>query len=432
MATPTKRRNRSNEPDLAHTERMVAGVVCGGVLGLPFGLLLTQFIAAPADGSPPEAVALWTLRVMAGCVIGGALGGGLIGRMLPVLRDPLVGLPTGILGAFLFVGTIRISCCGVDDFTSVTAIALAATAVVLGTMIALFGREVLRHGEPRNEEVPRSWNAVLWRVIEVAAPRRRRATSRRQKRRERIRSQPFPDEWRQYIDRNVPYAVRLSRTDREELERQINVFVAEKQFEGCGGLEINDEVRVTIAAQACLLTLRLDADYYPKLRTILVYPSTFVPKRPSLRPAWSQDRATATLGESWAWGIVILSWDSVLAGAANVHDGHNVVLHEFAHQLDQEDGYADGVPYLPRTLSYVTWAHVLRDHFADHVRATNRGKPHVLDAYGATNPAEFFAVATETFFEKPRQLFDSSPALYEELRRYYGQDPVAYADRVDA
>lgn len=402
--------------------------MAGGILGLPLGLVLTQIVAAPGYGTGPGGIALWTVRVMVGCTIGGALGGGLIGRMLPVVRDPLRGLPICFSGALLFVVTIRLSCCGVADFTPVTALALASSSVVLGTMVALFGREVLRHGEPRNEDVPRSWNALMWRVLEIVGPRRPRVSSRRQKRRAKLQSTPLPDAWRRHIDQNVPYAGALSPRDREELERQISIFVAEKRFEGCGGLVLTDEMRVTIAAQACLLTLRLDADYYPKLRTILVYPSTFVPKRPSLRPAWMEDREpTATLGESWVWGIVILSWDSVLAGAGDVQDGRNVVLHEFAHQLDQEDGAGDGVPFLPRSSNYSTWARVLQDHFSDLVEATNRGQRHVLDSYGATNPAEFFAVATETFFEKPRQLLNSSPALYDELRRYYGQDPAAGA-----
>ena len=137
----------------------------------------------------------------------------------------------------------------------------------------------------------------------------------------------------------------------------------------------------------------------------------------------------ARLGESWARDVVVLAWDSVLSGAADVHDGHNVVLHEFAHQLDQEDGQGDGVPVLPQRSMYVAWARVLGHDFDQLVRDAGRGHRALLDRYGATNPAEFFAVVTETFFEKPRQLRAKYPALYLQLQQFYRQDPAALDDR---
>ena len=121
---------------------------------------------------------------------------------------------------------------------------------------------------------------------------------------------------------------------------------------------------------------------------------------------------------------MVLSWDDVLAGAADIHDGHNVVLHEFAHQLDKEAGYGDGAPDLPQRSMYVAWARVLSAEYAHLVDAIHQNHPTVLDPYGATNPAEFFAVATEAFFEKPAALKSLHPELYEQLRQFYEQDPA--------
>jgi len=252
----------------------------------------------------------------------------------------------------------------------------------------------------------------------------------RRRRRAAIRRGPVPGEWRALIERNVPYVARLPANDRDELEGHIQVFLAEKHFEGCGGQQITDEVRVTIAAQACILLLHRQTDYYPNLVSILVYPTTYlVPGGRRGPDGMVVEDPEARLGESWTRDVVVLAWDSVLSGAADVHDGHNVVLHEFAHQLDQEDGQGDGVPVLPRRSMYVAWARVLGHDFDQLVRDAERSHRALLDRYGATNPAEFFAVVTETFFEKPRQLRAKHPALYEQLREFYRQDPAALDDR---
>jgi len=214
--------------------------------------------------------------------------------------------------------------------------------------------------------------------------------------------------------------------DRDELIGHIKVFLAEKRFEGCGGIQITDEVRVTIAAQACVLLLHRATDDYPTLSSILVYPTTYlVPGGHPTPDGLVSDEPQARLGESWTRGEVVLVWDNVLSGAADIHDGHNVVLHEFAHQLDQEDGAGDGAPVLARRSMYVAWARVLGHDFDQLVRDTERHHRTLLDRYGATSPAEFFAVATETFFEKPRQLRSKHPELYAELRDFYRQDPAA-------
>jgi Mlc titration factor MtfA (ptsG expression regulator) len=217
----------------------------------------------------------------------------------------------------------------------------------------------------------------------------------------------------------------LSPEDRAELEGHVQVFLAEKKFEGCAGLELDDEIRVTIAAQACLLLLHRETDYFPDLEVILVYPHTYV-ARTSTRfgGGLAVDDQQARLGQS-ASGVVVLAWDAVRRGATDVHDGHNVTLHEFAHQLDQEDGVADGAPVLGKRAMYTAWARVLGAEFAQLVDDVDKHRRSDIDEYGATNPAEFFAVVTEMFFEKPVALQHRHPALYEQLSLFYRQDPAA-------
>ena len=252
----------------------------------------------------------------------------------------------------------------------------------------------------------------------------------RRRRRDAIRRRPFPAEWRAFIEKNVPYVACLPAEDRKELVGHIQVFLAEKHFEGCRGLQMTDEARVTIAAQACVLLLHRQTEYYPNLVSILVYPTTYlVPGGQSTPDGLVAEGTQARLGESWARDVVVLAWDSVLSGAADIHDGHNVVLHEFAHQLDQESGMGDGAPVLPRRSMYVAWARVLGHDFDQLVRDTAHHHRTLIDRYGATNPAEFFAVATETFFEKPRQLQSKHPELYLQLQQFYSQNPAALGSR---
>jgi Mlc titration factor MtfA (ptsG expression regulator) len=246
----------------------------------------------------------------------------------------------------------------------------------------------------------------------------------RKEQREKILLQPFPPDWSAILARNVPIYDRLSEVDKAELRGLIQVFLAEKVFEGCNGLEVTDEIRVTIAAQACLLLLRRETDVYPRLITVLVYPSAYVSNMPQHGPhGIVTEGPQGRLGEAWTSGVVVLSWDDVKLGASDVRDGHNVVFHEFAHQLDQEDGSSDGAPILPRRNMYSAWARVLGEEYQELQMAAETGKKSVLDTYGATEPAEFFAVATEAFFEKPVQLKKKHPELYEELKIYFNQDP---------
>ena len=205
----------------------------------------------------------------------------------------------------------------------------------------------------------------------------------------------------------------------------MQVFLAEKSFEACGDLdEVSEEMRLVIAAQACLLVVDRPSEHYDRLRTILVYPTAFsVPLRESVGDDMEVIDEEERIGESWDQGSVILAWDSVLKGSANHEDGLNVVLHEFAHQLDQANGPADGAPILRRASDYRSWARVFQAAYGTHRRKTRRGKTTVLDEYGAEDPAEFFAVATETFFERPHELAAEYPELYEELARFYRLDP---------
>jgi MtfA peptidase len=245
------------------------------------------------------------------------------------------------------------------------------------------------------------------------------------RRRNRLRSQPFPESWLNIIKRNVPYYERLTHAEQQELQGTIQVFIAEKNFEGCGGLEMTDEIKVTLAAYACILLLHLKHDYYPRLQSILVYPDAY--PVPGVRRAVGNilvEGDEIRAGESWRTGVVVVSWNHALSRPSDPSGGRNVILHEFAHQLDQEDGSADGAPILPSTSMYATWARILGREYQALSEAADANSPTLLDKYGATNPAEFFAVVTEYFFEQPQQFRERYPELYEELKLYYGQDPA--------
>jgi len=232
------------------------------------------------------------------------------------------------------------------------------------------------------------------------------------------------------MERHVPYVTLMNEAERAELEGHVQVFLEEKSFEGCGGLEMTDEIRVSIAAQACTLLLGRDTDYYPGLGTILVYPSAYVATEKSRLAGGSiVESEQVRLGESWSTGQVVLSWDDVERGAADVRDGHNVVFHEFAHQLDGLNPTSDGAPLLDKRSMYIAWARVLGEEYERLLDDIDRHRRTVLDKYGGTNPAEFFAVASETFFEQPEALRRKHRELYEQLALFYKQDPASRYDR---
>ena len=249
------------------------------------------------------------------------------------------------------------------------------------------------------------------------------------RRRERLRAQPAPAAWRAILERNLAIFSRLSADDRAELLGHTQVFLAEKHFEGCGGLELTDEMRVTIAGQACLLLLHRDTDYYPELTSVLVYPSGYTAHEP--RPIgggiWEEGGEDRLGHTGHRLRALVLAWDAARNGAAAPTDGENLILHEFAHQLDFENQRSDGTPALDTRGDYLAWARVMSAEFDALRDATDSGVPTLLDSYGATDPAEFFAVITEVFFERPRALRRLHPALFAQLQRFYRQDPTIYS-----
>jgi Mlc titration factor MtfA (ptsG expression regulator) len=245
-----------------------------------------------------------------------------------------------------------------------------------------------------------------------------------ERRRARTRAKPFPAAWRRILRRHVPIAARLPFDLQSRLKRHIQVFIAEKPFIGCQGQIVTDDVRVTIAAQACLLLLGYERpDYYPGLRQILVYPDAFaVSRERPLGAGLVQEQRQTLSGESWSQGQVILSWADVVAGAADPTDGRNVGLHEFAHQIDQDTGLADGRPWRPTASKRRRWAAVMDDAF----RRVQSEPSSVIDGYGASDPAEFFAVVTEAFFERPADLAAEAPSVYRELVDLFRVSPMEW------
>ena len=252
---------------------------------------------------------------------------------------------------------------------------------------------------------------------------------RRATRRELLR-RPFSADEKTILDRQFPRYRSLPETLRLRHAGYTRVLMTEKNFEPCGGLAgVTEEMKLVIAAQAAVLLLALPKHgFFPRLKSILVYPGAFHDRgRRKFDLPETEDRGFL-LGESWETGSVILSWDSVVAGGRNDDDGMNVVMHEFAHQLDLGNGEVDGVPLLRSRAAYLSWADVLGREFARLVAESERqSSPEpFLDPYGATHPSEFFAVATETFFEEPDDLAFEHPELYAQLRDYYGLDPASW------
>ena len=256
----------------------------------------------------------------------------------------------------------------------------------------------------------------------------------RDQRRAEARKRLFPPEWETFVRANVAHYCVLDDVERAELRAMMQVFLEEKNWEGCGGLDLTDEIRVTIAAQACLLQLGLPHDYYRNVESIIVYPSTVVP--PERHPGFFErvdgpvEASVPLLGQTFnQGGPVILVWDAVLHGARHPEQGHNVVYHEFAHKLDMLDGAADGTPPLADRDQFAEWVAVCSREFQRLHRLAEKGHKTFLDAYGAKNEAEFFAVATETFFDRPLALQRHAPDLYGVLSVYYHQDPAGRVNR---
>lgn len=243
----------------------------------------------------------------------------------------------------------------------------------------------------------------------------------RNRRRARLLRSPFPSNWDSVVRRNVAMSNRMPAAPRSRLIENSRIFAGEKDFEGCAGQVVDDEIRVTIAAQACLLTVGLDVDLFHRVKTILVYPTGY--RAPSQREGTRENVHEARLGEAWYGGPVILAWDAVLLGGRNPGRGRNVVVHEFAHQLDFLDGIVDGTPPIADNEKFTHWREVMTREYCQLNDDTEAGRPTLLDEYGTTNPGEFFAVSTECFYSRASAMKARHPNLFGILADFYRVDP---------
>lgn len=245
------------------------------------------------------------------------------------------------------------------------------------------------------------------------------------RRRERLLASPLTPEQRAVVARLVPVTQILPRELRPALEGKVNLFLDQVTFRGYNGIEINDDMRLSIAAQACLLVVNSEV-WFDTLRNVLVYPSTFQTNRESHEGFLVHDHDHGLLGESWARGPVVLSWDHALHGGLNPEDGLNVVIHEFAHQLDNLTGHTNGIPVLRKGQAYAAWEKAMLDAYNQHVARVETARETVIHPYGATNHQEFFAEAVVSFFEKPRAMRREEPELYGQLSQLLALDPAEW------
>jgi len=245
-------------------------------------------------------------------------------------------------------------------------------------------------------------------------------------RRRQLAAQALPQKFVSILQRMVPLYRRMPADLRQQLQSYVNVFLHDKLFVGCGGLQVTDEMRITIAGNACLLLLNRSANHFPGFISILVYPDTYLAKQVTRDGDIVTQHNSSRAGESWHAGPLILSWADVLRGIADPADGHNVVLHEFAHKLDEQNGMVDGLPILRSKDDYAAWTEVLTREFADLIKRIEHHKNQVIDSYGATSPPEFFAVATESFFERGALMKKMLPDLYRQLETFYGVDTAKW------
>jgi Mlc titration factor MtfA (ptsG expression regulator) len=249
----------------------------------------------------------------------------------------------------------------------------------------------------------------------------------RARRRRKLLAEPFPTWWQPHIDRNVGHYPHLPAAERDRLRDITRVLIAEKQWLGRSGLFVTEEMKVTIAAQAALLLLGTDRDYFPTVREVIVFPTEF--RTPVAADDWEDDLLSdrISLGQAVDRGPVLLAWDEVLHEGRDPDRGHNVVLHEFAHQLDFAEGISAGVPDLGDPALESRWRYVMAVEFADHRRALKEHGPDTFfTEHAGDNEMEFFADLTEAFFCRPHSLLDLYPELYRLLGAYYHLDPVRW------
>ncbi|WP_160153991.1 zinc-dependent peptidase [Microbulbifer sp. ALW1] len=260
-------------------------------------------------------------------------------------------------------------------------------------------------------------------------------------RRQYLRSRQLTAEQYSILKSRLALYSYLPKEQQQELAQNISLFLRDKEFVGCNGQVITEEIRVVIAAHACQLLLQRDNNCYPELQTVLVYPDAYVAQETRHQGHVQSTHLSARAGEAHYRGPVVLSWDDIRQGLAHPEQGHNVAIHEFAHKLDEEDGYVDGRPPFENSADGKNWAPVMREAFAElrqrihalhgetasspATDALSVEKPSVLDTYGAQSPAEFFAVATEAYFVIPTAMEAAHPVLYREMQKFYRTDPAA-------
>ncbi len=247
------------------------------------------------------------------------------------------------------------------------------------------------------------------------------------RRRAALLGEPFPTDWLAPLRLAVPLEERLSEDERSRLRDFVRIFIAEKQFVGCG-LDVTDEMKVTIAAGACVLLLGIEhLDVFPRLREVILYPHNWSDSVEAIGPDGRRyEIRSSRAGEAWRRGPVVLAWNSVERSVASPCDGYNVVTHEFAHVIDMQSGIADGIPPLSTRAEHDAWTRVFFREFEAFVQADRGGGMTFIDPYGATHPAEFFAVASEHFFEQAQQLSMHHPELFALLKAFYRQDPLRW------
>lgn len=270
------------------------------------------------------------------------------------------------------------------------------------------------------------YGALLWLSLAILASSiviglllRARARARRQ----RLQHTPLPKHWQTIFRAVTARYPRMPAGLRSELRGRVNEFVADKQFVGCNGLEITDEIRVTVATHACLLLLNRNVATFPNVLTILVYPSGFVAEFEAGEDWLQHEIAEIRAGESWERGPLILAWDEVQTDRAT-DDERNLIIHEFAHKLDEQNPDGPGLPPLDNHRLQADWSRIMQAEFDALTTATQLGDTTLIDPYGAESPAEFFAVLTESFFGGAPALRNRHPELYSTLRGFFRVDPA--------
>ncbi|MCL6284734.1 zinc-dependent peptidase [Ruegeria sp. 2012CJ41-6] len=248
----------------------------------------------------------------------------------------------------------------------------------------------------------------------------------RRQARHRLLDTPLSDAQRATIENMVPIVRRLPPGLRAVMDGKVNLFLDQVDFVGCDGLEVTEDMQLSIAAQACLLVVNSEL-WYENLTTVLIYPNAFKSRQRRQSGYVVTEQEVVRTGESWDRGPVILSWAHSRQGALNDRDGQNVVFHEFAHQIDDLSGRTNGVPILSQGQSFAEWEHVFLTAYDAHVRAIEAGHRTVIDPYGAEGHEEFFAVSVEVFFERPQALKSDVPEVYEQLSKLFQLDPVAWS-----